>query len=152
MESLAPVSITGVTGIPGQMACVKLVSGDQTSGSGAGGTIAERSGAVAPPRLSPKHIPPSVGIGKDGDELLPTSSGEWPGRIRQFTMAWAICGRALLASPASSRVETQVVLNLALKAGSALSRAAADISGGVARIARISAAVSPVSFWARFVK
>jgi hypothetical protein len=51
-----------------------------------------------------------------------------------------------------SRVATQVVRNLALKAGSALKRAAADMSGGVARIARISAAVSPVSFLARFVK
>ena len=25
------------------------------------------------------------------------SSGEWPGRMRQFTTAWAVCGSALLA-------------------------------------------------------
>src|ERR1039458_9390482 len=153
MESLAPVSITGVTVIPGQMACVMLVSGDQTSGIGAGGTIAVRSGAVA--LTSPEFDTYSTfncESAKMEMSCLRVSAGEWPGRIRQFTMAWAICGSSLVASPAFSRVATQVVRNLALNAGSALRRAAAAVSGGVAKIARMSAAVSPVSFWARFVK
>ena len=47
MESLAPFSITGVTGVPGQICCVMRVSGSKTSLIGAGGAMALRSGAVS---------------------------------------------------------------------------------------------------------
>ena len=45
-------------------------------------------------------------------------------------MARAICGRALFAWPASSRVATQVVRIVALYKGSAESRAMASAFGG----------------------
>ncbi len=44
--------------------------------------------------------------------------------MRQFTMACAVCGRALLAWPAVRRVATQVVRKLELKLGSAAARRA----------------------------
>src|ERR1700722_6039726 len=48
-----------------------------------------------------------------------TSSGEWPGRMRQFTFAWANSGSALLAWPASKRVGVQGVLSSAFVKGPA---------------------------------
>ena len=72
------------------------------------------------------------------------SSEECPGRIRQFTLACARCGRALLACPASRRVATQVVCNVELSFASSDSRAIAAWSGGVCKIAFLSSARCPV--------
>ena len=46
-----------------------------------------------------------------------TSSGRSSGSIRQFTLAAAVCGSALLAWPPSSRVATQVVRSTELNQG-----------------------------------
>src|SRR3954465_6814580 len=43
-----------------------------------------------------------------------TDAGDTPGRMRQLTLALAICGSALVAWPPSSFVATQVVRIIAL--------------------------------------
>ena len=140
--------------MPGQSAWVRRVSGSKTSLIGAGGTIALRSGAVSDhPPASETYFTVKLVVAEDGDQLLANflrrmarkdpAIHDWPAPI---------CGSALLAWPALSRVATQVVRKFELKLGSALSRAAAAMSGGVARIACISAAVWPVSCSARFLK
>ena len=45
---------------------------------------------------------------------LLTDAGDTPGRMRQLTLALAICGSALVAWPPSSLVATQVVRIIAL--------------------------------------
>src|ERR1039457_1383157 len=119
MESLAPFSITGVRGVPGQRTCVSRVNGSKTAGIGAGGTIAFLSGAVS--EISPAsetNFTLSLSSAKIEISCLRISSGEWPGKMRQFAMACAVCGRALLACRADNLVATQVVRKLALKLGS----------------------------------
>src|ERR1035438_8504230 len=124
MESLAPFSITAVTGMPGQIALVRRVSGWKTSGIGAGGAIGLRSGAVSETTYeSETYFTASLSSAKIPINCLRISSGECPGKMRQFTIACAVWGRALLAWPALSRVATHVVLKFELKLGSALRRA-----------------------------
>ena len=60
-----------------------------------------------------------------------TSSGECPGRMRQFTFAWANSGSALFARPASKRVGVQVVLSSAFINGLAAASLAALAPPGV---------------------
>src|SRR5690242_21874941 len=69
--------------------------------------------------------------------------------MRQFTLARAVWGSALLACPASRRVATQVVRMVALNTVSSESRAMAAWSGGVCRMAFMSAARWPCSMVAR---
>ena len=95
MESLAPFSISGVTGRPGQICWVSEVSGSKTSGMGGGGTMALRSGAVSemtPP--SETYFTTSLSSPKMPISCRRISSGEWPGKMRQLTLACAICGSA----------------------------------------------------------
>src|ERR1035441_2955585 len=96
-----------VTGISGQMAFVNPVSGSKTSGMGAGGTIGFRSGAVsvtAPE--SDTYFTVSLSSPKSAINCCRVSSGECPGKMRQFTFACAVCGNALLATPALRRGAT----------------------------------------------
>ena len=72
--------------------------------------------------------------------------------MRQLTMARAVCGSALFACPASSRVATQVVRIVAWESGSASSRAMAAASGDFLVMAFMSAATWPDSMVAIFWK
>ena len=79
--------------------------------------MALRSGAVS--ETSPEsdtYFTVSFASPKIAINCCRISSGEWPGKIRQFTLACAVCGSALLACPAASRVATQVVLKFAVEA------------------------------------
>jgi hypothetical protein len=120
---------------------------------GAGGTMALRSGAVSETAPeSETNFTVSLSSPKMEISWRRISSGECPGKMRQLTMACAVCGSALLAWPAVRRVATQVVRKLALKVGWAERRAAAARSVGVAMTAAMSAAVEPVSMVARLLK
>src|SRR5450631_3006380 len=136
MLSEAPFSITGVTGVPGQIWVTREVKGSKTSGSGGGGTMALRSGAVSETSpASETYFTVSLEFPKMSISWWRISSGEWPGKMRQLTLACAVCGSALLAWPATRRVATQVVRKLALKLGSVERRWMASASGGVVRMA-----------------
>src|ERR1700753_2734932 len=105
----------GVTGVPGQIAFTSLRIGSKTSGNGGGGTIALRSGAVSETTpVSATYFTESFGSSKSLMSSLRISSGECPGKMRQFTLACAVCGSALLAWPPERRVATHVVLKLEL--------------------------------------
>ncbi len=81
MESLAPFSITGVTGVPGQISCVIRVSGSKTSLIGAGGAMALRSGAVsATTPASETYFTLSCGSAKTANELLANLLGRVAGK------------------------------------------------------------------------
>ena len=68
-------------------------------------------------------------IVEDVDRLLRISSGEWPGKMRQFAFACADSGSAYWRTPAFSRVATQVVRKFELNSAPlALRRAAAAMS------------------------
>lgn len=64
-----------------------------------------------------------VGSARTPSSVFWMSSGFSTGRMRQFTVALADCGRAFSACPPESWVATQVVLKVALKRGVAESRA-----------------------------
>ena len=77
-----------------------------------------------------------------------TSAMSWSGSTRQFTFAFASWGSAFGACPPSSWVATHVVRMVALYTECADNRRAAAVSLGSRAIARMSAAVWPVSTFA----
>src|SRR5450432_3130980 len=118
MLSDAPFSITGTTGAPGQNFAEICSNGLKTSGIGGGGTIGLRSGAVS--ATSPASLIYFTVISGSANILISCcriSSGECPGKIRQFTFAWAACGSALGACPPESSVGTHVVRREELNIG-----------------------------------
>src|SRR5438093_609890 len=133
--SVAPVDITGTTGTPGHMCVVIRSSAKMISGLSGDGLL-----GVA----SPSGETEIFGSPKTRVSVACTSPGESPGRMRQFTIARAVGGRAFSAWPASRRVATHVVLNSALSYGDFESRAAAAPSGGLFVTPFMSAAVWPV--------
>ena len=79
------------------MAWVKRVSGSKTSLSGAGGTMALRSGAVSETSpASETYFTLSLGSAKRAINCWRISSGEWPGKMRQLTLACAVCGEGVV--------------------------------------------------------
>src|SRR5262245_12340770 len=104
MPSVAPVSSVGTTGRPGKCVAARRSTTEyQEDVAGDGGLL---TGAVITLSLilSPARRRRTVS----------TSSPESPGRMRQLITARAVCGSALLAWPASTRVATHVVRRRAL--------------------------------------
>src|SRR5262245_21829759 len=103
--SVAPVLITGTTGTPGHIAAVIASTGRITSAvSGDGGLgFASRTGAMV--------IRPSL---TTLTRVSRVRSAVSVGRMRQLTVARAVCGKAFSACPASIIVATQVVRIVAL--------------------------------------
>src|SRR5437879_7871761 len=89
---------------------------------------------------SPIAVTEILGSFKTRMSVDRTSTGDSPGKSRQFTMARAVCGKALSACPLSRRVATHVVRNNAFSYGSSERRAMAALSPGYLLMARISAA------------
>src|SRR5262245_8846581 len=133
--SVAPVDIEGTTGTPVHISVVIRSIALKISGFSGDGTL-----AVALSNAE-TEIFESARTRISADR---TSTGDSPGRIRQFTIARAVCGRAFSACPASRRVATQVVRSSALSYGDFERRSAAARSAGFLARALISAAVSPV--------
>ena len=102
---MAPVDIVGISGTPGHMSStigsiapmISSVNGDGSEGVGSFTRVISMS------------VLPAI-----SRSFASMSSGSWPGRMRQLTVASAVCGRALSAWPAASRVATQVVCSKAL--------------------------------------
>src|SRR5215472_11231997 len=106
----APVDMVGITGNPGHIWATTFSSGWNTSGrSGGGGYDCVDNACSVTPPMAPTYITEILGSDRISTNFRRMSSDECPGAMRQFTLAFAICGRALLACPASSRVATQVV-------------------------------------------
>jgi len=137
--SVAPVLIVGTSGTPGQSSALTFSAGPRISRvSGGGGERTAWCVGVSL-ILSSASTRTSVRV---------TSSTGSPGRMRQFTIARARCGSAFVAWPASTIVATQVVRTVALlNAVEEESRAIACGSGGLRRIAAMSAAIGPCSIF-----
>src|ERR1700722_13126104 len=106
--SVAPMTIMGTTGTPGQIFFEDSV------------IALKRSGRIgeAGPALDPSII---LMVTSSSEAICfradSTYSGESSGRTRQFTVAAASWGRAFTAWPPSSWVATQVVRRVALNCG-----------------------------------
>src|SRR5262249_47240507 len=119
--SVAPVLITGTTIAPGNISFVSDSTTVITSGRRGDGLLG---------LASPTNDTLIFGSASTPTSVSRTEFGETPGRIRQFTLAVASCGRALVAWPPDSIVATQVVRIIEFQYGScADSRAAAAGSG-----------------------
>src|SRR3954452_16880519 len=105
MPSVAPVLITGKTIAPGYICLVRDSTTDIRSG---------RSGEDLLGCASFTKATEIFGSASTSVSLAFTAVGATPGRIRQFTLALAICGSALVACPPSSFVATHVVRIIAL--------------------------------------
>src|SRR5215468_4945149 len=109
--SLAPVDIVGTTGNPGHIvANVSEYAVITSRISGDGGTVT--TGIALPSEVLSTTIvtftPESFATRSN---VFRTSSGSSPGKIRQLTVARAICGSAFGAWPPASIVATHVVLS-----------------------------------------
>src|SRR5215470_4885085 len=106
----APVDIVGITGKPGHTSETTFSSGWNTSWrSGGGGYDCVDNPCSVTTPFALTYITEILGSARMSTSFRRMSSDECPGAMRQFTFAFAICGSALLACPASSRVATQVV-------------------------------------------
>src|SRR5450432_4735550 len=121
MASLAPASILGITPRPGQCFAVAAVTALSTfwfmpvNGMGLGGSMG---------------VTVILESASTWFSVRSTSAGLSTGRMRQFTVAVAVCGRAFSAWPPESMVATHVVRNCALYWGTAESRAITSASFG----------------------
>src|SRR5882757_7840570 len=142
LPSDAPVSMTGTTGTPGHISATTLVKGCMTSGfKSVGGTALDVGAVSLTSPLSFTYRTVTLGSWMILINCCRISSRELLGRIRQFTLADAVCGKALLACPPLRRVGTQVVRMVALYFGISDRCFMACSEGGVFRIPFISAAV-----------
>ena len=102
--SVAPVPIVGITATFGpKTSRVTFSIGPMTSGESGDGAAC----SIAGPRetLTPVSLIAVMSCAR-------TSAGSWPGAMRQFTFAVAVCGSALRAWPPLSIVATQVVRSI----------------------------------------
>src|SRR5262249_7775694 len=130
--SVAPVLITGTTMAPGNISLVSDSTAAMTSG---------RSGDGLLGLASPTNDTVIFGSASTSTSASRTECGGTPGRMRQFTLAVASCGNALVAWPPDNIVATQVVRIIEFQYGScADSRDAAARSGVGFATARMSAA------------
>src|SRR5271155_2384852 len=90
--SLAPESITGTTGTLGHISAVTFSTAPITSGRRAAGGV-----AVVPAPLLITGVMEISEAFATFPSVSRISSGEWPGRMRQFMFAVALPGSALLA-------------------------------------------------------
>src|SRR6266853_1362229 len=129
--SVAAASKVGTTGTPGHICALTDSTGPTISrvSGGAGESVGSCVGVIL-----------ILSFAMTRARVFCTSATGSPGRMRQFTVARARWGRALVAWPASSIVATQVVRKVELLSAVADSRAIASASGGSRRIAFISAA------------
>src|SRR5690348_8029010 len=142
--SVAPVPIVGMTRTFGpNTARVTFSIGCMISGESGDGDACSIAGAF--------EIFTPVSLAALSSDAR-TSSGSWPGAIRQFTFAVAVCGSALRAWPPLSIVATHVVRSMERYRGSAEIVALAFASFGLATIARIAAAIAGASIFAVPVK
>src|SRR5262245_39235494 len=92
--------MTGTTMTPGNIAVVSDSTADIRSGRSGDGELGFAF-------LTNETV--IAGSASASVSLAFTVSGSTPGRMRQFTLAVASCGRALFACPPASRVATHVV-------------------------------------------
>src|SRR3569833_44844 len=99
--SVAPVDWVGRIGVPGHISFETCLIGPMISGVSGGGGPA---GLGVPSAVTVTLGSPAAWI-----RAWRTLSTDWPGKMRQFTMALARWGRALSAWPPMIMVATQVV-------------------------------------------
>src|SRR2546430_17627405 len=121
----APASRVGTTGTPGHIC-------ELTASTGA--TISRVSGGGGERVASWVGVILILSFAMTRARVFCTSATGSPGRMRQFTVARARWGRALVGCPASSIVATQVVRRVELFSAVMDSRA---IASGWGRLARI---------------
>src|SRR5713226_8199700 len=107
--SVAPVDMVATRGTPGQRMLKTLSVARVTSGSnGEGGT--GTTGTTFPSGAScGTMLILTFGSLATRSRVLWTSSGSSPGKMRQLTLARAVCGSAFGACPPESIVATHVV-------------------------------------------
>src|SRR6267378_5050910 len=107
--SVAPVDMVATRGTPGQVTFKTFSMACVTSGSsGDGGT--GTTGTTFPSGVScGTMVILTFGSFATRSSVLCTSSGSSPGKIRQLTLARAVCGSAFGAWPPKSMVATHVV-------------------------------------------
>src|SRR5277367_4322603 len=107
--SLAPVDIVGTQGTPGHSTANVFSSAAVTSGNnGDAGTFTTGITVPSAAFCSTKSTV-TLGSATTLIKVWCTCSGSSPGKIRQFTLARAVCGNALAACPPFNMVATQVV-------------------------------------------
>src|SRR6266849_7779722 len=112
--SVAPARRVGTTGTPGHIWALTASIGPRISRESGGGdeSVGSCVGAIL-----------ILSFARTRASVLCTSTTDSPGKMRQFTVARARWGRALVACPASSMVATQVVRKVELLPGNAERRA-----------------------------
>src|SRR5208337_2327784 len=109
LPSEAPVDIVGTIGIPGHMVAKVRSSAVVTSGSSGEGGTATMGMSFPSAVFSGTTVILTLGSAATRSNVLRTLSGSSPGKMRQFTLARAVCGSALGAWPPDSIVATHVV-------------------------------------------
>src|SRR5437588_2996322 len=102
-----------MTGTPGHISAVTRSIFDMISGL-SGDDWRSGGGALRFGLLAPIIVTAIFGSARTRASVPCVSAGVSCGSTRQLTLARAVCGSALLAWPASSRVATQVVRITAL--------------------------------------
>src|SRR5580704_19195238 len=106
--SVAPVDIEGTTGTLPHKAWTVSSMARVTSGSrGEGGTVTSLTSEPSA-ACSGTSVTTTFGSATARSIVLRMLSGSSPGKIRQLTLARAVCGRAFGAWPPESMVATQV--------------------------------------------
>src|ERR1035438_9962286 len=98
--SVAPITMVGMARTPGHMLSVMREAARKRSG---------RIGDDGPASISRPTVIDTWSSATTFFKVARTSSGFISGKMRQFTIAPAVCGRAFRAWPPSSIVATQVV-------------------------------------------
>ena len=123
-------------GTPGHIFAATVSMGFMISGVRGGGVLLTSLRA-------PSVVTVIFGSSTSFCRVARTSSAEVPGKMRQFTLARARCGRALVAWPASSIVATQVVCTIPFRPGSCDRVVAACVSVGSLEKAIMAAPMGP---------
>ena len=106
------VDMVGMTGMPGCRASIADLTASMTSDLSGDGSL----GVGSSSRLIMTFVSAKTRV-----RVASTSSAGTPGIMRQLMVAFAVCGKALSAWPAFSRVATQVVRITAFKPADLLS-------------------------------
>src|SRR5439155_17811259 len=106
LPSVAPVDMVATRGTPGQVMLktfsMALVTQGRSGEGGTGTTFPSGPGCETVVILTCGSLATRSSVRR-------TYSGSSPGKIRQLTLARAVCGSALRACPPESMVATQVV-------------------------------------------